>query len=85
MRDICIALVRWYQLLLSPVLPPSCRFYPTCSHYAIEAFSRHGAWRGLFLTIHRLLRCHPFHPGGFDPVPPGPTAQARRAGARSAE
>ncbi len=64
-----IALVRLYQRLISPLLPPSCRFYPSCSAYAVEALQRHGALRGSWLTARRLGRCHPFHPGGLDPVP----------------
>jgi len=68
-RTIVSALIRGYQLLVSPLLPPSCRFYPTCSEYAREAVMRHGAWRGLGLAARRMLRCHPRHPGGFDPVP----------------
>ncbi|MEW6427983.1 MAG: membrane protein insertion efficiency factor YidD [Thermodesulfobacteriota bacterium] len=70
MKTILLALVRGYQLLLSPVLPPVCRFTPTCSHYAIEAINRHGAWHGSWLALKRVLRCHPFHRGGFDPVEP---------------
>lgn len=62
-------LVRGYQVAISPLLPPSCRFYPSCSAYALEALERHGAARGLFLAAHRLAKCHPFHPGGYDPVP----------------
>jgi uncharacterized protein len=58
-----------YRRYLSPVLPARCRFYPSCSAYALEAVTRHGALRGGALAIWRLLRCHPFHPGGFDPVP----------------
>ncbi len=64
-----IGLVRLYQRLVSPLLPPSCRFYPSCSAYAVEALRRHGALRGTWLTVRRLGRCHPFHPGGIDPVP----------------
>jgi len=64
-----IGLVRLYQRLLSPLLPPSCRFYPSCSAYAVEALRVHGAVRGLGLVVLRIGRCHPFHPGGFDPVP----------------
>ncbi len=63
------ALIRGYQLLLSPLLPPSCRFHPSCSRYALEAIVRHGALKGTWLAVRRLARCHPFHPGGFDPVP----------------
>jgi hypothetical protein len=62
-------LIRGYQRLLSPVLPPSCRFYPSCSQYALDAVTRHGALKGSWLAARRLARCHPFHPGGFDPVP----------------
>ncbi|MFD0772806.1 membrane protein insertion efficiency factor YidD [Streptomonospora algeriensis] len=62
--------IRGYQRFISPLLPPVCRFYPSCSHYAIEALHVHGAPRGLWLTVCRLARCHPFHPGGLDPVPP---------------
>lgn len=68
-RHVLIFGVRAYQVGLGPLLPASCRYYPTCSAYAIEALERHGAVRGSWLTIRRLLRCHPFRPGGFDPVP----------------
>ncbi|HJQ11285.1 MAG TPA: membrane protein insertion efficiency factor YidD [Gemmatimonadaceae bacterium] len=69
MRAFFILLIRGYQVGISPLLPASCRYYPSCSAYAIEAFERHGTIRGLYLTISRLLRCHPFHAGGYDPVP----------------
>jgi putative membrane protein insertion efficiency factor len=69
MRWLLIFLVRGYQVVLSPLLPATCRFYPSCSAYAVEALERHGAWRGTKLTLRRLARCHPFHPGGYDPVP----------------
>lgn len=59
-----------YQRFISPCLPPACRFWPTCSNYAASAVRVHGVWRGSWLTIRRLLKCHPFHPGGYDPVPP---------------
>lgn len=65
-----ILLVRGYQLLLSPLLPPSCRFYPSCSEYAAQAIRLHGPLRGVWLAAARLGRCHPFHAGGVDPVPP---------------
>jgi uncharacterized protein len=68
-RYLLAGIVRGYQLLLSPLLPPSCRFTPSCSQYAREAIMRHGAVRGTWLAARRLVRCHPFHPGGFDPVP----------------
>ncbi len=64
-----IWLARGYQLLISPLLPPSCRFYPSCSNYAIEALQRHGAAKGLWLALRRVARCNPWHPGGHDPVP----------------
>jgi putative membrane protein insertion efficiency factor len=63
-------LVRGYRTWISPVLPPSCRFEPSCSAYALDALSTHGAVRGTWLTVRRLLRCGPWHPGGWDPVPP---------------
>lgn len=68
-RRAIAGLIRLYQLVISPVLPPACRFTPSCSHYALEAVTRHGALRGSWLAARRLARCHPFHPGGFDPVP----------------
>ena len=61
--------IRVYQYLIAPLLPPACRFHPSCSHYAVEALHRHGAIVGTGLTVWRLLRCQPFHPGGYDPVP----------------
>jgi putative membrane protein insertion efficiency factor len=64
-----LGLIRAYQLLLSPLIPACCRFSPSCSHYAAEALRRYGFWHGLHLGLGRLLRCHPFHPGGWDPVP----------------
>lgn len=69
MKKIMLGIIRLYQKYISPGLPPSCRFYPTCSTYAHEAISEHGALRGGFLAFKRILKCHPFHPGGFDPVP----------------
>ena len=61
--------IRVYKLCISPLLPPSCRFYPSCSSYAIQAITLHGPLKGLWLAVKRILRCHPFHPGGMDPVP----------------
>ncbi|RSK28268.1 membrane protein insertion efficiency factor YidD [Bacillus sp. HMF5848] len=69
MRVIFIAIIRFYQKFISPLKPPTCRFYPTCSHYGLEAIKRHGALKGGWLTIKRISKCHPFHPGGFDYVP----------------
>ena len=66
-----VLLVHVYRLTLGPLLGGSCRFTPSCSHYAIEALQRHGAVRGSHLTLRRILRCHPFHPAGHDPVPTG--------------
>ncbi len=62
-------LIRAYQRVISPLFPPTCRFTPTCSEYAIQALERHGLLRGGYLSIKRVLRCHPWHPGGEDPVP----------------
>ena len=64
--------IRGWQLLLAPVLPPSCRFEPSCSHYADEAIARHGPWRGVWLAMRRLARCHPWGGSGYDPVPESP-------------
>lgn len=72
-RDAAIGLVRLYQWLLSPLLPPACRFAPSCSEYAAEALARHGLFRGLWLAARRLARCHPWGGHGYDPVP-GPVA-----------
>ena len=69
MQVILIRLVRGYQLAISPLLPASCRYYPSCSAYALEALQRYGALKGMRLAIGRILRCHPFRPGGYDPVP----------------
>ena len=69
--------LRFYQRFVSPAIPPSCRFTPSCSSYAIEALRLHGPLRGSWLTVRRLLRCAPWHPGGWDPVPPPGARQAR--------
>ena len=69
MKTICLLLVRAYQVLLGPLLGGSCRYYPSCSHYAVEAIERFGAGRGSWLALRRLLRCHPFAQGGVDLVP----------------
>ena len=65
---ILILFVRFYQVFTSPLFPPTCRFTPTCSAYAIEAIQKKGPIRGLWMTIKRISKCHPFHPGGYDPV-----------------
>lgn len=62
--------IRFYRYAISPMLPPACRFHPTCSAYALEAIEVHGALKGSWLAARRIARCHPFHPGGYDPVPP---------------
>jgi putative membrane protein insertion efficiency factor len=69
MNKLLVWLLRAYQLLVSPMLGPSCRFYPSCSNYAIEALKVHGAGRGGWLALRRVCRCHPWNPGGVDPVP----------------
>ncbi len=68
-RAILSALVRGYQLAISPLLPPSCRYLPSCSAYALEAIEKYGAARGGWMALRRIGRCHPFRPGGYDPVP----------------
>jgi len=68
-KQIGITLVRIYQWTVSPLIGPRCRFHPTCSDYAVEALSRHGVLRGSGLSLRRLSKCHPWHPGGVDPVP----------------
>lgn len=72
MRTLLITLIRIYQMGISPWLGNHCRFYPSCSQYACEALERHGVLRGGWLAIRRVLRCHPWHPGGVDPVPEPP-------------
>ncbi|MDP3803213.1 membrane protein insertion efficiency factor YidD [Brevundimonas sp.] len=69
MRQVLIVPIRGYQRLISPLLPPRCRFIPSCSSYAIEALERHGAARGSWLAAKRICRCHPLNAGGYDPVP----------------
>ena len=69
MKKILILLIRFYQKFISPMFPAKCRFYPTCSQYTLEAIKEHGAIKGTYLGIRRILKCHPFHEGGYDPVP----------------
>lgn len=77
-RTLLVVAIRLYQQVLSPLLPASCRYYPTCSQYTLEAIRGHGVMRGLGLGLRRILRCHPFHRGGYDPVP-APRCAAPRA------
>lgn len=72
MKTIVIYIFRFYQKFISPMFPPSCRFNPTCSVYGIEAVQEHGAVKGTWLAVKRILKCHPLHPGGYDPVPLNP-------------
>lgn len=69
MKSLLITVIRIYQWTLSAVLGPRCRFYPTCSHYTVEAIEEFGPVKGLSLSARRIVKCHPLHPGGFDPVP----------------
>ncbi len=69
MKRMLLLLVRFYRRAISPFRPPCCRFYPTCSQYALEAIEKYGALKGGYLSVRRVLRCNPFHKGGYDPVP----------------
>lgn len=69
MKRILLWLIRFYRRFISPLTPPSCRFVPTCSQYAMEAIEKYGALKGGWMALKRILRCNPFHPGGYDPVP----------------
>ena len=82
---VLVVLLTGYRRLISPLLPPSCRFYPSCSAYALEAVQVHGALRGSWLAARRLSRCHPFHAGGLDPVPPARPARRRAADSEISE
>ena len=68
-KSILLFLIRCYRLFISPLFPPCCRFYPTCSTYAMQAIEKYGAAKGGWLAFKRIMRCHPFHDGGYDPVP----------------
>ena len=68
MKYILIKLVRFYQVFISPLKPATCRFYPTCSDYSIQAIENYGVIKGVYMAVKRILKCHPFHPGGYDPV-----------------
>jgi putative membrane protein insertion efficiency factor len=78
MRALLIGFIRFYQWCVSPLLGANCRYYPTCSCYAQESIERHGALRGLWLALRRIGRCHPWHPGGYDPVPDSPPPLLKR-------
>ena len=69
LKNIFIAIIKTYQLIITPLLPKSCRFYPTCSNYALEAFKKYRLYQAVYLSIKRILKCHPFNPGGYDPLP----------------
>jgi uncharacterized protein len=69
MKKLLLIFIRFYQYVISPLTGRNCRFYPTCSAYAAEAVTKYGCGKGLYLTVRRIMRCHPFHAGGFDPVP----------------
>ena len=68
MKILLLSLIKFYRIFLSPLKPPTCRFIPTCSEYAVLAIEKYGVVKGSWLAIKRILRCHPFHPGGYDPV-----------------
>ena len=78
LRTGLLGAIRFYQRAISPALPPRCRFYPTCSAYAVEAIERHGAARGIWLSALRLIKCAPWHPGGYDPLPEDPVPEPGR-------
>lgn len=69
LRKVLIFPIEWYRRFISPYTPPTCRFYPTCSQYAVEAIETRGAFKGILLAVIRVSKCHPFHRGGYDPVP----------------
>ncbi|TVQ07663.1 MAG: membrane protein insertion efficiency factor YidD [Leptolyngbya sp. DLM2.Bin27] len=77
MKRLLLWLIHGYRRLISPLLPPTCRFNPTCSQYALTAIERFGPVKGSWLAARRVTRCHPFHPGGYDPVPEGAAAEAK--------
>ena len=78
MKKLLLRLIRFYRGHISPHMPPACRFQPTCSQYALTAVERYGALRGGWMALGRILRCNPFHKGGYDPVPEDPNATIRR-------
>ncbi len=68
LKKLILLIIKVYQIIISPFFPPACRFYPTCSQYAIDAVTRYGIFYGIYLAAKRILKCHPFHPGGYEPV-----------------
>ncbi|WP_442891424.1 membrane protein insertion efficiency factor YidD [Dendrosporobacter sp. 1207_IL3150] len=68
LKNLLVLIIKFYRNFISPLKPPTCRFIPTCSEYALLALEKHGVIRGSYLAIRRILRCHPFHPGGYDPI-----------------
>lgn len=84
MKLLLVAALRGYQYAIRPMLGANCRFFPSCSDYAIEALERHGAARGSWLAARRLCKCHPYHPGGFDPVPETRAASSASSSGRTA-
>lgn len=78
MKKILLRLIRFYQTSISPNTSPKCKYYPTCSHYAVEAIERFGAFKGSFLALWRILRCNPFSKGGYDPVPLKPEKREKK-------
>ena len=68
LKNMIVFLIKFYRVFISPLKPPTCRFVPTCSEYALQAVEKYGVVRGMYKAIRRILRCHPFHPGGYDPV-----------------
>ncbi len=76
-RSLLLGLVRIYQYLISPLLGPACRFHPSCSAYTYEAIKEYGTLKGIYMGLRRILRCHPFNPGGYDPVPPHAPAHSK--------
>ena len=79
MKRLLLWLIHGYRRLISPLFPPTCRFNPTCSQYALTAIERFGPVKGSWLAVRRVTRCHPFHPGGYDPVPEGAAAETEKA------
>lgn len=69
MKRVMLAFIRFYQKVISPIKPPTCRFYPSCSHYTFQAIEKYGALKGGWMGLKRILKCHPFHKGGYDPLP----------------